>query len=285
MSQETVTEETLDSPTTGSASVWADQVRAFAGRNLREIAHSWTLLSIALGFGPFLYLVYLMAWDSVPAPMRASLAVGLGTFGSMLVCLYVFGNQLVVDIEASRYELYRAMPVRPSADLVGRMIAGLTISCVAFLSTLLAGGLTGASFGIRGPESVPIVVAAFALSCLLWMVVAVPIVIAANNERYAEFLTTMVAVVAVFVTGNNGVVPEMSMVDGELLNVVPNALSARLLGYHLVGGGEYARAGLVPPPMPSGLESVALLGLYGVGALALGIAFVRTSLYDNGGDV
>lgn len=281
MSKQTVTEDTFESTTANRTVIWTNQVRAFAERNLREIAHSWALLAIAVGFGPFLYLVYLLAWDSVPGTMRASLAIGLGVFGSMLVCLYVFGNQLVVDVEASRYELYRAMPVRPSADLVGRMLAGLVVSCVAFLSTLFVGQLTGASFGLRGLESIPIAVAAFTFSCLLWMVVAVPIVIAANNERYAELLTTLVAVAAVFVTGNNGVTPEMAMIDSELLNVVPNSLSARLLGYHLVEGGEYAEAGLVPPPIPSGFEFVALLALYGLVSLAIGIAFVRTSLYDN----
>ncbi|MBC5793351.1 MAG: ABC transporter permease [Nanohaloarchaea archaeon] len=234
---------------------------------------------IALGFAPFLYLVYMASFDSAPASMKAGLSIGLGVFGSMIVCLYVFGNQLITDFEDQRYETYRSMPMMPSADLIGRLSAGVMISSVAFLVTILVGAVTGASYSIRGFSSIPIIVAAFVFSCVLWMIVSIPMVMASSNERYAELLTTITAVIATLITGNNGVMPGMAMISQDLLNFIPNSLSTRVLSYHLIGEGGYAEAGLIPPAMPSSMESLGLLAFYGLISAVAGIMLMR-KLYN-----
>ncbi|WP_153550338.1 ABC transporter permease [Candidatus Nanohalobium constans] len=222
-----------------------------------------------------MYLVYNASLGSAPPTMKAGLSIGIGIFGSMIVCLYVFGNQLIIDLEDQRYETYRSMPMMPTADLAGRLSAGITISSVAFLTTVFIGLVTGASYSVRGLNSIPVIIAAFAFSCVLWMIVSIPMVMTASNERYAELLTTITAVIATLITGNNGVMPEAAMVSENLLNIIPNSLSTRVLSYHLIEGGAYTEAGLVPPAMPSGIESLGLLTVYGVVSALAGVMLVR----------
>lgn len=258
-----------------NVSNWLNQARAFSMRSIREVLNSWSLIFIALGFAPFMYFVYTATLDSAPATMKAGLSIGLGIFGSMIVCLYVFGDQLITDFEDQRYETYRSIPMMPSAELIGRLTAGITISSVSFLVTIFVGLITGASYAIKSLSSVPVILVAFIFSCVLWMIISIPMVIAASNERYAELLTTITAVIATLITGNNGVMPGTAMVSENLLNIIPNSLSTRVLSYHLIEGGSYAEAGLTPPIMPSGIQSIALLVFYGVVSLIIGLVLMR----------
>lgn len=270
-----MSEEKIDGRDYRSFSNWLKQFKAFYFRSIREVLNSWSLIFIALGFAPFMYLVYNASLGSAPPTMKAGLSIGIGTFGAMIVCLYVFGNQLIVDLEDRRYETYRSMPMMPTADLTGRLSAGITISSVAFLTTVLVGLVTGASYSLRGFNSVPVVIAAFAFSCVLWMIVSIPMVMLSSNERYAELLTTITAVIATLITGNNGVMPGAAMVGENLLNIIPNSLSTRVLSYHLIKGGEYTEAGLVPPAMPSSIESLGLLTFYGLISALAGVVLMR----------
>jgi ABC-2 type transport system permease protein len=77
------------------------------------------------------------------------------------------------------------------------------------------------------------------------------------------------------ITGNNGVMPGAAMVSENLLNIIPNSLSTRILSYHLIKGGEYTEAGLVPPAMPSGFEPLGLLAVYGMVSALAGIVLMR----------
>lgn len=264
---------------------WTNQVRAFAERSLREIARSRIMLFWVFGFPPAMYLLYTVAMgngDISPA-QRASFALGIGMFGAILVCLYVFGNQFVTDVEDHRYAAFRALPISPSADLAGRMLVGLVLAFAALLSTLAVAALTGASFGFRGIESIPVVLVAGVLSCVLWMVVAIPIVVVADSERYAEFITTGLATGAFVLTGFNGVLPTVSPLDVRVLNYLPNALPTRLLAYHLIDTSQWAEIGLAPATMPTGVAYLGLLFVYAVVFLVVGAVVLNRGLYKRGG--
>uniref|UniRef100_A0A7D6GRT6 ABC transporter permease n=1 Tax=Natrinema zhouii TaxID=1710539 RepID=A0A7D6GRT6_9EURY len=244
--------------------------------------NSGIMLLWVLTFPAIMYLLQATQGVETSAVADASVSIGTGVLGSMFVCLYLFGNQLATDLEDRRYVAYRSMPISPSAELTGRMAAGLVLAAGAFTATLVAGLATGASYGLRGPESVPIALAAGALTCLFWMVVAIPLVVVAGNERVASMTTTLVAVGAFVLTGLNGTVPAQSPIDGPVLNYLPNTLPTRLLVYHLVPAENWTGLGVAPPAMPTEPAFLALLAAYAVLATVAGTMLVNRMLYDQG---
>ncbi len=274
---------TTSNPVMGNATpawAWLTQVRAFSERCLREVRNSWTMLSIVIGLPAGMQLLYGQRLEGISGEMIASTAVGTGIFGAMYICLYIFGYQLAGDLEDRRYEAYRSMPIFPSADLSGRMLSGIVLAGSAFILTILAGVYTGASFELRGLMSIPIVFLAFVVTCVFWMVVAMPFILYAQNERVAEYAVPMIAIVGYIATGFNGANTELSPIDGEILNYLPNTLPTRLAIYHLVPGG--AESSVLPPVSAVGPEYVALLVGYGVLALAVGTVLLTTVLYRQG---
>lgn len=260
------------------SSVWLEQVRAFTERCLREVMNSWTMLLTVLALPAGLQLFYGALWEDVPAAMISSAAV----FGAMYICLYIFGYLLAGDLEDRRYEAYRSMPLSPSADLSGRMLAGIVLAAVAFVLTILAGIVTGGPFAIRGLASIPVVVLAFLLTCIFWMIVAVPFVVYAKNERVAEYAVPLIGMLGYMGTGFNGVMVDLAPIEGEVLNYLPNTLPTRLLVYHLVPADDWVELGVAPPAMPTGPEYVVLMAVYAVLAIAVGTVIVNRVLYERG---
>lgn len=222
---------------------WLNQARAFAERSLREVAGSMTMLFWVVGFPAGMYLLYTTQRSDTSAALDATISIGIAVLGAMFVCLYLFGNQLVLDVEEDRYAAYRSMPLSPAADLSGRMLAGLVLGTGAFASAIIAGIAASASYGLRGPESVPIALLAGVLTCVIWMIAAIPLVIYVKNERVAEWTTTLVAMGAFVITGFNGALPETTPLNGEVLNLLPNTLPTRLLVYHLVPAESWTKIG------------------------------------------
>ncbi|WP_255169079.1 ABC transporter permease [Natrononativus amylolyticus] len=265
-----------------SSRVHLRQAAAFTERSLREVGNSWTMLLTIVALAPGMQLLYTSQGGGMSPATIASWAIGTGVFGAIYVCLYVFGYQLSSDLEDRRYAAYRSMPISPVAELSGRMLAGLALAATTFALTLGAGAATGGSFGLRGLESVPVVVLAFALTCAVWMIVAVPFVVYAKNERVAEYAVPLIAIAGYILTGFNGVVAEMSFVDGDALNYLPNTLPTRVLVYHLVPDADWTAIGAAPPAAPAGPEYVALLVIYAAVALAIGAVLFNRVLYERG---
>ncbi|WP_249038780.1 ABC transporter permease [Haloterrigena salifodinae] len=261
---------------------WLAQASAFTRRSLQEVRNSWLLLGWVIVFPSVMYLFFVAQGTDGPATADAIISIGIGVMGALFVCLYLFGDQLAGDLEDRRYAAYRSMPLSPAADLAGRMAAGLVLATAAFAATILAGVATGAEYGLRGPESIPIIVVAGLLTWVFWMVVAIPIVLAADNESVAEWVSSLVAVAAFVLTGFNGALPAQSPIEGELLNYLPNALPTRLLVYHLVPAENWTELGAAPPAMPTGLEFVALLAGYAIVALVAGTVLLNRYAYDRG---
>ncbi len=271
---------------------WLGQAGAFAARSTRELFRNKTVLFWSIGFPVGFYLLTVTVFidtASIPAEalpyVKAATAVGYGIFGAIIACLNAFGQQLASDLEDDRYRLYRSLPIRPSADLAGRMTAGVALAMVALLAAVVAAVATGASFAIRSPTSLPVLALALVTFAVLWMVLAVVVAAVVRETRYASIITVSVALAAYFLTGYNGGQPEFFHGPDVLLNVLPNTLATRLVTHHVVVfPADVPASASVSSALtiPGDAFSLGVLGLWGVGAALLGVAVLRRGIYGRG---
>ncbi|WP_135820272.1 ABC transporter permease [Halostella litorea] len=274
---------------TADAGGWLRQARAFTERYLRVLVRNRIVLFWAVGFPVAFYLLTVELFldmggapADVVAATKAVTAVSYGVFGAVVVCLSAFATHLVEDMDAGRYGQFRSLPLSPSADLCGRLLAGYLLALLSLGSVLAVGVVTGAAFTLRSALSVPLVLAVFAGFAVTWMTLAVAVAVVVTDENYANIVAVSVAVVSYFVTGYNGTQVAMFAGDPALLNALPNTLAARVICYHLVDVADWSQAGLAPPAMPSGPGALAVLAGYGAVALLAGVAIVRAVVYDRG---
>ncbi|WP_226021615.1 ABC transporter permease [Halomicrobium salinisoli] len=276
---------------TGAASDggWTAQARAFAERYAREMVRSKGALAWSLGFPAFFYLLtyaFFVSFDEMPAAIvpdvKAALAVGFGSFTVIAVGVTAFGQAFVTDVEDGRYLQFRSLPIAPSADLVGRLLAGLGIAVLSFGVMLLVGLASGAEFTLRGPASaalVPIALVGFAVP---WLALGLAIGTAVDDTRYASIVATFAVFALYFVTGFNGAESSMFAADPVLLNYLPNTLPARFLTYHLVGIEQWGQSSTTPPAMPGGLRWFWIIVAYGAANFLAALAVLRRFVYDRG---
>jgi len=269
---------------------WRDQARAFAERYARELFRNKAVLFWSLAFPVGFYLLTITVFykgADIPADVwpavKAGTAVTYGMFGAVIASLNSFGQQLAMDLEADRYLQYRALPLSPSADLAGRMVAGLALSVVALLAVVGVAMGTGASFTLAEPVSVPVVLLAMTAFAVFWMVVAVLVATVVRDPRYASIITVSVAIGSYFMTGFNGGDPSMFNGPAWLLNWLPNSLPTRLVADHLVaspaGSAGATADGLAIPGTVFGLS---VMAVYAAVALAVGLAVTRRVVYKRG---
>ena len=266
--------------------LWSRQAGAFVRRQLREMFRNKTVLFWSLGFPAVFYLLTITAFvpmSEIPADIRggvkATTAIGYGVFGSVIVCLNAFGQQLVTDIVDERYTEFRSLPLSPSADLVGRLASGVVFALAAFLFVIAVSVATGAEYTLRGVESIPIVFGAFVLSAVVWMVIALLIVLVVQNARFANIISLSLALASYFGTGFNGTDVTSFTGSDWLLNVLPNTLATRVVTYHLADIGSWEPSGLAPPDPPSSLAYLGLLAAYGIVFAIVGIVVTNKVIY------
>lgn len=257
----------------GGVSAWVDQVGAFAYRTARNVSRSWTVLGATVGLPAVMYLL-LTATREFPPAQRGVLAVGIVVLGAMTASLTVFGSQLAVDADDRRFHAYRAMVVSPSADVVGRMVAAVGVAAVSLLVGLSVGWLSGAPIGVGG--AVPALAAFCGLVgvSVVFAGAAVPVVMAATDEQYAQFALSLVAVFAFMLTGYNGVLPSVAVLDESVVGLLPNVLATRTMALQFVttdGVGLTQTDGW----------GVLLAG-YGAVSTGVAVALVSVGLYDRG---
>jgi len=275
-SGELPTEKRTAPPTEPSAGVWRDQAAGFTHRTLRDVARSWTVLGVAVGLPPTMYLL-VTAMRSFDPTTKGLFAVGIAVLGAMIASLTVFGSQLAVDLEADRFLAYRSMSVSPSADLAGRMAAGSAVAALALVVGLVVGVLDGAPIGVGGVVPALVSVAAFLGLSVVFMASAIPIVVAANNEQYAQFALSLVAVFGFMLTGYNGVLPSVAILDESVVQLFPNALATRAMAVRLV-----TAEGASTVDFAGAAGRFVALAAYSVGAGIVGVVLARWQLYDRG---
>ena len=286
MATETLTGGSTEGVSSGGTRIWLGQTRSFAERYARELFRNKTVLFWSLLFPVGFYLLTITVFvptDQIPADIKpmvfGATAISYGTFGAVIACLNSFGGQLAADFEADRYKQFRALPIRPTADLAGRMAAGLALAAASFAVVVVVSLGTGAEYAIRGPESLAVLLLALLVFGVVWMVLAIALVTVVTDERYANIITVAIALLSYMLMGYNGTDPASYTGPDVLLNYLPNTLSTRLLVYHFVDVGADT---LSPPALPGTGWSLAVLGLYGVAALAAGVVLVRTVVYKRG---
>ena len=277
--------------TVGGASAWFDQAAAFARRSVRELFRNKTVLFWSVAFPVGFYLLTITVFvdtTAIPAEampyVKAGTAVSYGIFGAIIACLNAFGQQLAADLEAERYRLYRSLPIGPGADMAGRMVAGFAFAVVALLAAIAVAAATGAAFSLRSLASLPVIALALVTFAVFWMVAAVVVAAVVRETRYASIITVSVALAAYFLTGYNGGDPSVFQGPDVLLNWLPNTLASRLVSHHVVvppadlAGG--AAGGSLP--VPGDAFGLAVLGLWALGSLLVGVAVMRRGIYKRG---
>lgn len=253
---------------------WINQASGFTYRTLRDVSRSWSVLAVAVGLPPIMYLL-VTATRSFDPTTKGLFAVGIAVLGAMIASLTVFGSQLAVDVEADRFIAYRSMAVRPSADFAGRVVAGLMVAALALVFGLGVGVLDGAPVGVTGVLPVAVSLAAFLGLSVVFMAVAVPVVVAANNEQYAQFVLSLVAVFGFMLTGYNGMLSSVAILEESMVGFLPNVLATRTIAVHLVTTDNIARVGF-----DAERGRLVLLTVYSVGAAVLGVLLTRWQLYN-----
>jgi len=263
-----------------------EQTTAFAVRTLQTLRRNGAVLFWAVAFPAGFYLLSVHLFiDTTGMPgdvvsvVKATNAVSYGTFAALTVFLNTFSQSLVADVEDGRYAQFRALPVVPAADFLGRFAAAYLFAVAAVLAVLGVGAATGAEYALRSALSVPIALLGLLALGLFAASVAVVLVAAVPDAKFASIVAVSVVMLAFFLTGYNGVQPGMLAGAADFVNVVPNALATRLAVHHVVPVGDWARAGLAAPGAPTGTGHLALLAGYAAAGLGLAVVATRRSLY------
>jgi len=258
------------------AHIWVAQASGFTYHTLRDVSRSWSVLAVAVGLPPIMYLL-VTATRSFDPTTKGLFAVGIAVLGAMIASLTVFGSQLAVDLEADRFVAYRSMAVRPSADFAGRVVAGLVVAALALVVGLGVGVLDSAPISITGVLPAVVSLAAFLGLSVVFMALAVPVVVAANNEQYAQFVLSLVAVFAFMLTGYNGMLSSVAVLSESISGFLPNVLATRTIAVQLVTSENITRVGFAAER-----GRLQPLVAYSIGAALLGVLLTRWQLYDKG---
>ncbi|QKY20677.1 ABC transporter permease [Halolamina sp. CBA1230] len=263
-----------------------EQTGAFAARALRTLRRNGAVVFWSVAFPALFYLltVYLLInTSSMPAEaagiVKATNAISYGTFAALVVFLNTFSQSLVADVEGGRYAQFRALPVSPGADFFGRFVAAYAFAVVAVAVVLAVGVATGATFGLQSVISIPVVLLGLLALGLFAASIAVVLVAAVPEPKFASIITITLVLLAFFLTGYNGVQPALVASTAEFVNYVPNGLATRLAVYHLVPVGDWAAAGLAEPSAPTAPRYLALLAAYAVAGAGVAVIATRRSLY------
>lgn len=268
------------------ASQFLGQTRAFAARALRTLRRNGAVVFWAVAFPAMFYLltVFLMIdTGELPAEtvglLKAINAVSYGTFAALVVFLNTFSQSLVADVEDGRYAQFRALPISPGADFFGRFAAAYAFAAVAVGVVLGVGVATGATFELRSLVSIPVVLLGLLALGLFGASIAVVMVAAVPEPKFASIITITLVLLAFFLTGYNGVQPGIIADAARFVNYVPNGLATRLTVYHLVPVGDWAAAGLTAPEAPTAPRYLGLLAAYAVAGAGVAVFATRRSLY------
>ena len=271
--------------TGGGISTRTQQIASFTERGVRELFGNKAVLFWSIAFPVGFYLLTISLFiDTSQTPdgalpyVKAGTAVTYGTFGAIIASLNAFGQQLAMDFEEDRYELLRSLPVSASADLVGRMVAGIALSVLALLSVLGVAVLTDATFTLKSAISLPVVAVAILSFTVFWMVVAVAVTTLIQDSRYASIITVSMALALYFLTGFNGGNPSMFQGSEQLLNWLPNTLPTRLIVEHIAATpAQYTSPDRLAPP--SADFGVAIMSVYAIVAFGVGLLIMRRGVY------
>jgi ABC-2 type transport system permease protein len=133
---------------------------------------------------------------------------------------------------------------------------------------------SGAPLGVSGVIPALAAFGGFVGVSVVFASAAVPVIMAANDEQYAQFALSLIAVFAFMLTGYNGVLPSVAVLDESIVRLLPNTLATRTMALQFVttdGVGITQTDGW----------GVLLAG-YSVVSTGTAVVLVKVGLYDRG---
>lgn len=215
-------------------------------------------------------------------------AVSYGIFGALTIVLMGFSIIFAADIIEKRYRLYRALPVSPYADFLGRFLGGFLLTIASFTLTVGIGilhvriGKYGGEIEfLRGILAIPVILTSLLLLGLVCVGIALLIASVTNDPRHASGTSLTVLMILFFITGYNGIQPAMFPAEKWLINYIPTSLATRLILYYVynLDPGKFSETGLAPPTMPHEPYFLLLLALYAVIFLGISLLLMEKRFY------
>lgn len=243
---------------------WSQQTWVFSRRQFQQLRRNKMMLFLIVGWPTIWY--FLTVTFLIEAPegelgyIKAANGINYGLFGAFTVTVAMFAGSFSRDIDDGRYQKLRSIPVSPTADLTGRLITGSAVGCACYGFTIAVAFLHGATF--RTPDIVMIGV--LFLTLLLFSIIAMALsMVLAVAIKKPEHMTTIAVVVVLmtfFLTGYNGVAPELIAENATIVNYLPNSLATRM---QIAAWSGPENVGFMnPPEAPYSGRYGAILGSY-----------------------
>ncbi|GAA0662621.1 ABC transporter permease [Natronoarchaeum mannanilyticum] len=259
---------------------WTRQTRTFARRHVRKVLRSKVLLGITVAWPVLWYFLSVLVFVDVPeggsaGGLKAGLAMTYGLFGAFTITVAVFAGDFARDLDGDRYRKFRAMPIAPTADLAGRLLAGAAFGVASYVVTIAVSIAHGATFGRPDPAALGVLALTLALFCLIAMAAAMLVALVITKPEHMTTIAVIGALIAFYATGFNGVTPGMLAEGADMVNYVPNSLATRIQIAYLSEDASF----MTPPAAPDSAKYLGLLGAYAAGLLAISVLIVRRFAY------
>lgn len=222
------------------------------------------------------------------AGAKVTNAVSYGIFGALTIVLMGFSMMFAADIAEKRYRLYRALPVSPYADFLGRFLGGFVLTIVSLTLTIGVGFLhvRMGKYGeelefLRGIIAIPIILTSLFLLGIICVGIALLIASVSTDPNYANGISLTILMLLFFITGYNGIQPAFFPGEEWLINYIPTSLATRMILYYVINtsGGYFERAGLAPPVMPHESYFLLLLVVYALIFLGISLFLMERRFY------
>ncbi|GAB3042183.1 ABC transporter permease [Natronobiforma cellulositropha] len=211
--------------------------------------------------------------DADVGPIKAANGMNYGLFGAFTVTVAVFAGEFARDLDGERYRKFRTMPVSPSADLVGRFLAGFLLGVGSYLMTIGVAYAHGGSFGGLGVQTVAVIALTLALFCLIAMALAMGLAIVITKPEHMTTIAVVAVLMAFFVTGYNGTAPSLIAQNAEMVNYLPNSLATRM--QIAVWAGAENVEFMTPPEAPVSASYAGILAGYAAVLSATSFAIIK----------
>lgn len=243
---------------------WSSQAWIFSRRQFQQLRRNKMMLFLIVGWPTIWYLLtiafFIEAPESELGYVKAANGINYGLFGAFTVTVAMFAGAFSRDLDDGRYRKLRSMPVSPTADLAGRLVAGAAIGCVTYVITIGVAVFDGATFQSPDIETIGVLFLTLVLFSIIAMALSMILAIAVKKPEHMTTIAVVVVLMTFFLTGYNGIAPELIAEGAEIVNYLPNSLATRM--QIAAWGGAENVAFMTPPEAPYSLRYGSILGGY-----------------------
>lgn len=261
---------------------WVVQTKTFTRRHLKQLARNKMVLFITVAWPVLWYLLTMELFIEAPDEnqlgyIKAANGMNYGLFGAFTVTVAVFAGEFARDLDGERYRKLRSMPISPTADLAGRLLAGASLGVASYVVTIVFAYSHGATFFVPDVPTIIIILLTLILFCLIAMSLAMVLALAIPKPEHMTTIAVIAVLMAFFLTGYNGTAPDLIAENPEFINYLPNSLATRM--QITVWAGTENVDFMTPPDAPNSLSFVGILVAYSIGLLAISVAIIKKFAY------